>query len=440
MVLPNENVTGGTMSNDEEMTIDERYKYLRKMQKRYKKACEKERSDLLDEMQEITGYHRKSLLRLIHGKIIRKPRQRQRGRTYGVGVVHVLQVIAESFDYPCAERLHHNLVWMAKHLQIHGELKLSPALIPQLEKISVSTIRRILKRLGREKPRLPRKNPKDANRHRKDVPTRRIPWNEQIPGHFEADLVHHCGHSASGQYVHTLQMIDAATGWSERVAILGRSYLVMQDAFQRILSRLPFPVLEIHPDNGGEFFNAHLITFWQDNIKGVELSRSRPYFKNDNRFVEQKNASEIRAYVGHDRLDTVDQTNLLNQLYDKLWIYYNLFQPVMRVSEKTIVPTRNGAHRIRRRYEDAKTPFDRLSATDKLDPVETRRLEQLRQDTNPRKLRSEIYRFIDRLHRLPNATENRSEDVYETLFEVPESMKGEDISVTLSNDRTIYVG
>jgi hypothetical protein len=440
MVLPNENVTGGTMSNDDEMTIDERYKYLRKMQKRYQKAREKERSKLLDEMQEITGYHRKYLLRLIHSKITRKPRHRQRGRTYGIEVVHALQVIAESFDYPCAERLCHNLVWMAKHLQSHGELELSPALIPQLEKISVSTIRRILKRLGRDKPRLPRKNPKDANRHRRDVPTRRIPWNEQIPGRFEVDLVHHCGHSPSGQYVHTLQLIDAATGWSERVAILGRSYLVMQDAFQRILCRLPFPVVEIHPDNGSEFFNAHLIQFWQDTIKGVKLSRSRPYFKNDNRFVEQKNSSEIRAYVGHDRLDTVDQTNLLNQLYDKLWVYYNLFQPVMRIQEKITVLTKNGAHRIRRRYDDAKTPFDRLYATGKLDPVRHRHLEQLRQNTNPRRLRSEIYRLLDRLHRLPRASEKRSENVYETLFEVPESMKGEDISVTLSNDRTIYVG
>jgi hypothetical protein len=294
--------------------------------------------------------------------------------------------------------------------------------------------------LGRDKPRLPRKNPKNANRYRRNVPTRRIPWDEQVPGHFEADLVHHCGHSPSGQYVHTLQLIDVATGWSERVAILGRSYLVMKDAFQRILSRLPFPVLEIHPDNGGEFFNAHLINFWEDTIKGVELSRSRPYLSNDNRFVEQKNSTEVRAYVGHDRLDTVDQTNLLNQLYDMLWIYYNLFQPVMRIQEKMIVPNKEGVHRIKRCYEDAKTPFDRLCETGILDPVGRRRLEQLRTNSNPRNLRSDIYRLIDRLHRLPGATEKRSEDVYETLFEVPESMKGEDISVTLSNDRTIYVG
>jgi IS30 family transposase len=103
---------------------------------------------------------------------------------------------------------------------------------------------------------------------------RRIPWNEQEPGHFEADLVHHCGLSASGEYVSTVQLVDVATGWSERAAVLGRSYLVMEDAFQRILARLPFPILEIHPDNGSEFFNHHMLRFWNKTIPGVQLSRS----------------------------------------------------------------------------------------------------------------------------------------------------------------------
>jgi hypothetical protein len=439
MVLPNENVTGGIMSVDDKMTINERRKYLRVMQKRYEKASGQERSKLLDEMQEITGRHRKSLIRSMHGNLARKPRQKQRGRTYGIEVYRALQVIAESFDHPCAERLRPNLIWMAKHLESHGELELSPSLIGQLEKISVSTVRRIVKRLGQDKHKLPRKAPKEANRYRRNVPTRRIPWNEQAPGHFEADLVHHCGVSASGQYVHTLQLVDVATGWSERVAILGRSYLVMQDAFQRILSRLPFPVLEIHPDNGGEFFNAHLIRFWSEAVKGVKLSRSRPYFKNDNRFVEQKNSTEIRAYVGYDRLDTVDQTNLLNQLYDKLWLYYNLFQPVMRLTEKYLVPSSNGSHHVRRRYDDAKTPFDRLCASAILDPMTLNHLQQLRQAINPRVLREEIYQLIVQLHRLPCASEKQSEDVCQTLFDQPIAMKGEDISVTLSNGRTISV-
>ena len=118
---------------------------------------------------------------------------------------------------------------------------------------------------------------------------RRIPWNEQQPGHFEVDAVHHCGQSSSGHYVHTVQMVDVATGWTEQVATLGRSSLVMEDGFRRILARLPFPVLEIHPDNGSEFLNAHLVRFWKDTVKDVTLSRSRPFHKNDNRFVEQKN-------------------------------------------------------------------------------------------------------------------------------------------------------
>ena len=151
------------------------------------------------------------------------------------------------------------------------------------------------------------------------------------------DTVFHCGPSASGEFICTVQMIDVATGWSERVAVLGRSYLVMEDAFRRMLARLPFPILEMHPDNGSEFMNHHLLRFWKELVAGVELSRSRPYQKDDNRFVEQKNRSLVRDYLGYDRLDTVAQTWAANQFYDKMWVYYNLFQPVMRLEEKDLL-------------------------------------------------------------------------------------------------------
>ncbi len=130
-------------------------------------------------------------------------------------------------------------------------------------------------------------------------------------------------------------MVDVATGWTEQVATLGRSYRVMEDGFRRILARLPFQVLEIHPDNGSEFLNAHLVRFWKEMVKGVTLSRSRPFHKNDNRFVEQKNSTLVRAYLGLARFDTAAQTNAINQLYEKMWLYYNFFQPVMRLREKT---------------------------------------------------------------------------------------------------------
>ena len=295
------------MPNEEKMTINERYKYLRIVQKQYRKATRKESSQLLDQMEHVTGLHRKSLIRHMNSEIARKPRRKQRSKTYGHDVDDALRVISESYDYICAERLTPNLVWMAEQLGAHGELQVSPSLLEQLGPISVSTVRRRLEKIEQlEQWRLPRrKGPKPTNRVTRDIPMKRIPWDQQEPGHFEVDLVHHSGHSAAGDYVHTVQMIDVATGWSERAAVLGRSQRVMEDAFRRILARLLFPVVEIHPDNGSEFFNDHLVRFWKDVVKGVQLSRSRPYHKNDNRFVEQKNFTLVRAYLGNERLDSV---------------------------------------------------------------------------------------------------------------------------------------
>ncbi len=403
------------MSSEEKMSIDERYKYLRKMQKRYRQAVQSERSQLLNEMESVTELHRKSLIRLMNSDLRRQGRRQQRGRSYGGEVADALRVIIESFDYICPERLRPNLVWMAKVLDQHGELETTPELLAQLEQISISTVGRIIKRLRQDEPRLPRKGPAQANKVSRDIPTRRIAWNETEPGHFETDLVHHCGVTASGQYVHTLQLVDVATGWSERVALLGRSYVVTQDAFRRILARLPFVVREIHPDNGSEFINHHLVRFWKRIIKGLDLSRSRPYHKNDNRFVEQKNSTLVRAYFGFDRLDSVAQTIFLNQLYDKMWLYYNFFQPVLRLDQKILIPAATGSSRIKRRYDHAQTPFDRLCATTALSAQHRLQLEALRDQTNPRRLRQEIYDMIAALFALPGAVPGQTEDVFLTL-------------------------
>ncbi len=406
------------MDLKETMTINERYKYLQVMQKRYQKANRANRSALLDEMETATGLHRKSLLRLLNGKLTRKKRKKQRGRTYGHQVNDALRVILKSFDSICAERLQPNLVWMARHLAYHDELQLNQEVLKQLESISVSTVRRISERIRQDERRLPQpRRPKRRNQVTETIPTKRIAWDEQEPGHFEVDTVHHCGPDASGNFIHTLQLIDVATGWSERAAVLGRSYLVVSNAFERVLTRLPFPILELHSDNGSEFMNSHLIRFWNQNMSAVEITRSRPYRKNDNRFVEQKNGSLVRAYFGDERFDTVQQTNLFNLIYDRMWFYYNFFQPVMRVVEKTILPSSNGKNRVKRRYDQAQTPFDRLSATGVLPPGHKLQLEQLRLETNPVQLREEIYSMVDQLFSLTNSLPNQTENVYETLFE-----------------------
>ena len=287
----------------EKLNIGERYKLLRISREAYSSASRREKSRLLDSLVQQPGLNRKTITRRLNGPCSRKPRRRQRGRRYGPEVDDALRVISEAYNFVCAERLWPNLVWMAGHLGKHGELAPAARLMDQLDRISISTARRILKRVHQDKPRRRRASQFTANA-RSQIPILRIPWNEPQPGHWEVDLVHHCGPVASGEYLHTLVMVDVATGWCECAALLGRSYLVMQDAFTRCLQRSPIPTHKVHSDNGSEFFSAHLLSFWKERAHTPKLSRSRPYRKNDNRYVEHRNGALIRVWLGHDRLDT----------------------------------------------------------------------------------------------------------------------------------------
>lgn len=426
------------MPTEDKMTIDERLKYLRIQYPHYQKANRKERTRLLDEMERVTGLDRKSLIRHMgrsRNDLVRKPRRKQRSRTYGHEVDDALRIILDSVGYLCAERLTPNLVWMATHLANHGEMTVSDTLLSKLAEISISSVQRILNRIGQDVPRLPRKAPRPANMATRDVPMKRIPWDEQEPGHLETDLVHHSGPSASGEYIHTLQMIDVATAWSERVALLGRSYVAMEAAFRIILARIPFPVLEVHPDNGSEFFNAHLRQFWAQAAQHIQLSRNRPYKKNDNRFVEQKNKTLVRSYLGYDRFDSAAQVRAINELYNKLWLYDNFFQPVLRLKEKIYVPGEGGLSRISRQFAQAKTPFDRLCETDVVPQQVLEQLRALRDQTNPRQLRHEIRDLLNYIFTLPCTDPGALANVYETLPVDILSWKGDGIPVTLSIDR-----
>ena len=381
------------MQDDTQMTITERRKYLARMRPRYLLADRFEQGRLLDEMQAVTAMHRKSLLRLLHApSLARHPRTTQRAKTYAAPVEDAIRLIWESLDYICAERLTPALLPTAQLLIAHGELALADQVLAQLASISIASVQRRLKRFSQDTPRLPRKGPEQGNRVALSIPMRKIAWAQTEPGHFEVDLVHHGGPEPAGEYVHTLQMIDVATGWSERVAVLGRSQRAMEGGFRRILERLPFGVRELHSDNGSEFLNNHLVRIWGEEITGLSLSRSRPYQKNDNRFVEQKNATLVRAYLGQVRLDSPEQTAALNSLYDQMWLYYNCFQPVMRLREKA-----RTERRIIRRWDTAQPPLLRLLASEALSASQRQRLEQLRATVNPRALREQIYAELERL-------------------------------------------
>jgi hypothetical protein len=375
------------MPPQDEMTIDERRKYLKLMAPRYQQAKRKERSQLLSEMEQVTKMHRKHVIRLLGGQSLeRQKRRTPRSRSYGPEVERVVLQVWESLDYICAERLTPCLLAMARHLASFGVLTLTAEVESQLATISPATVQRMLRKNRARKRRLPRPGPHRANQVTKGVPMGRIPWDTKEPGHFETDLVHHGGESTVGEYGYTLQLIDVATGWSERVMLLGRGQQAMERAFKQVIERLPFAVKELHPDNGTEFFNAHLVRFWKEKVTGVHLSRSRPYQKNDNRHVEQKNDTLVRQYFGEVRLDTPEQIAAGNALYERMWLYYNLFQPVMHLNEKVVE-----GDKVRRKWDQAQTPYQRLLASGVLSQEQQQRLQTLYEQTNPLQLRNEIY-------------------------------------------------
>ncbi len=384
----------------EKMNVDEKYKVLRNLHRRYELAKRSERSQILDSAEEVTGLSRKHLITLLNKPgPLRRERTKQRGSTYRAKVRETIRIVARALDWCCAERLQPALAEAALHLNGLGLLNITPELMTQLNTISISSVERILKRIRQDEPRLPQRRgrPTQLTHIQREIPVSRIPWDEREPGHFEIDTVHHCGSSAKGDYVCTVQWIDVATGWSERAAIFGRSEKETVSAFERILERCPIRVLELHPDNGSEFLNAHLMRYFEDKVKGATLTRSRPFHKNDNRFVEQKNSSLVRAYLRHVRLDQRAQTDKLNQLYELMGVYYNLFQPVLRQKTKLRLVDSTGKAHYYRNHDRAQTPFQRLVATGIVDDSERSKWQSLYDRTNPIALKQQI---DDLLHAL----------------------------------------
>ena len=426
------------------MSIEERRQYLKRMQKRYKKAERQEKTRLLNEMVNYTGMHRVSIKRLINGNLARKPRHRERGTAYGSEFDGALAVIWEATDYICAERLTPNLVQLAELLEKHRELNLTPTLRQQLIQVSVATVRRHTPRMPqvhrRRKPRPP------LNKYQKQIPTRVIPRDMETPGHFEMDLVHHCGAQATGEDVYTLQLIDVATGWSGRRAILGRSYVVVADALVTLMEQIPFSFRELHPDNGSEFLNHHLLTFLRTHYPHISLSRSRPSSPNDNRLVEQKNHTLVRQYLGNHRLDTVTQTRFLNTIYAKLNDLYNFIQPVMRQIDKLWVPAiQSRPGYLKRIHDRPRSPWQRLSVTKCLPKSKQLTLSQRFAALNPLQLSRHIHQDLDHLFAYPNAQPDVVEDVFQTITnlhlfpEVLAALEHQDSISTLSSIKEVAV-
>ena len=384
----------------DEMNLDERLKYLRIMRGRYTAADRKLKTELLNEMEIVTSLQRKYLIgQMSNPDLYRHPRHRERSRVYDDDVTQVIAVIADTLDWVCPERLQPALRETADILIRCDELSAAPEVLAKLDEVSIATVGRILAPI-RPTERLPRAYPgrrMDTSAQRA-VPIAIIPWDITEPGHFEVDLVHHGIPDEHGRLVCTIQFIDVLTGWSERFAIMGHEFDTIWDILQTFRRHCPLPIREIHSDNGSEFINHALIACFGPDQLDAHQTRGRPGYHNDNRCVEQKNSSLVRAYLGDMPLHTPAQCQALQRLYDDMWLYYNFFQPVLRQVERRAVPRPNGTLRIARRQDRACTPWRRLLAAKPPLSRETQtRLQALYEATNPLALKRRIHDQIEAL-------------------------------------------
>jgi hypothetical protein len=361
---------------------------------RYLKAGKAEKTRILDEFIANTGYHRKYAIRLLkHGLKKKGYKKVGRKKKYQGEVVKVLEKIWETCGRICSKRLHPFLPEMVSVMEREGELSCSAEARTLLLSMSRATIDRCLKKARYASPK-GISTTRPGKMLKKSIPVRTWrEWDDAKPGFVEIDLVAHCGETAAGQFIYTLTAVDVSTGWTECFAIPNRTQTAVSDAIKMLRLRLPFPLLGIDSDNGSEFINDHLYRYCLN--EKITFTRSRPYKKNDQAYVEQKNGSVVRNTVGYDRFDTEDDLFLLQLIYKYLHVYVNFFQPVMKLIKKERIDGRT-----LKVYDQATSPYRRVLASDEVDLVDKMRLMNLYASLNPVQLRQKIDLNVGKLWKI----------------------------------------
>jgi hypothetical protein len=372
-----------------------RREYVRAVRPRYTLAPRRAKPGILDEFCATTGYHRKYAITLLNcpQHTPGQPRRR-RAPTYSEHVITVLAAIWEAAGYPWSTRLHALLpLWLP---WARRRFAIPHALDRQLRTISPSTIDRRLQARKRQVRRRLYGRTKPGTLLKHHIPIRTEHWNVTTPGFTEIDLVSHSGNSADGEFLQSLNLSDLHTGWVESRAILGKTQRAVRAAVAELRAALPFPLHGLDSDNGSEFIKTCLFQYCRG--RQIQFTRGRPYKKDDNAHVEQKNWTHVRKLLGWDRYDSLHAQTAINDLYrHELRLMMNLYQPSVKLVRKTRVGTR-----LRRKYDRPQTPLDRLLASGLGDPTHLRALQRLRTRLDPFALAATIDRKLTRIYRLAN--------------------------------------
>ena len=346
---------------------------------RYRAAQGRDRKRILDEFVGSLGYHRKYALHLLNHPPKAPPPHKKRHRThrYTAAVQRALITCWRATNGICSKRLVPYLPELVAVLEQHGELQLDAQAKTQLLALSPATADRLL-RAERQRSRphgLGTTKPGTLLKHL--IPIRTFAqWDDAVPGFVEVDLVAHCGESTHGEYLNSLTLTDIVTGWTECRAVRNRSQHIVHAAIVQARTRLPFPLLGLDSDNGTEFINDLLLRYCQQ--EQITFTRSRPYQKNDQAHVEQKNWSIVRQTVGYDRSEGQRACDALAALYEVVRLYTNFFQPNMKLQSKERLGSK-----VKKTYDKAKTPYQRTLESEQVTQASKDRLQAQYHTLNP---------------------------------------------------------
>jgi len=376
------------------MTRSALEEYAAAVRSRYKAGGKADKGKILDEFCQTTGMHRKAAVRLLNQKAGPRPLRRGRRKHYTLETLALLIRLWEVGDRPCGKLLKPIIPVLLSALERHGEVAVPEEVRAQLLTISAASIDRLLrihKRAGLRQPHRARSTPSSIQR---EVPLRT--WSEWAGaplGSVQADLVLHCGPSTEGFYLSTLCVIDVATGWTELQPVWGVGQQRVQAAIHQASRRLPFALKALHTDNGSEFLSRPLYTWC--TAQGIRFTRGRPYRKNDQAYVEQRNYVAVRRLLGHDRLNSKQAYALLEQLYGLLRLQLNFLRPVRKLVSKE----RSGA-KVVKRYDQPQTPHQRVLRTERSSEATDATLQAVLERINPAELQRRIDELLRRLWQL----------------------------------------
>ncbi len=379
------------------MTSMSKKELISAIKPRYLKASKQEKSKMLDEFCQSTGYARKYALAILaagydHNRLAKVGR---RGRTkkYGHEIMAVIVKIWELLDFPCGQRLKPALPEMYATLVRCQEITFNEVLRDGLEAISAKTLDRRLKR-ERETRRLKRNRGLTCrgNLLKSSIPIRITDWDTSQLGYAEIDTVAHNGGDPSGEFIFTLDLTEIFSGWTEQEAVMGKGETGVLQATKDIKKDLPFNLLGIDGDNGGEIINYQMLKYCTQ--EKLVYTRSRPDRKNDNAYVEQKNHTHVRQLVCYSRYDTPKQLTMLNDLYRQEYrLFTNFFRPVMKIKSKEKINN----SLCRKKYDLAQSPYQRLLNCSHLSQDKKDELNKLYLSLNPVQLKKVISEKIAKL-------------------------------------------